>query len=227
MGMNVKLFARVRKLLEAVDQFSPGVDAEVLINEQGESIVALGASPYEEIVRAGRAFEVHTVTAIAAVIARPTTAVMLAIYNNGPTDGRLMIVDRVWALNEVSTAVASQATLLGCLGQVLEVAPADAALPVNSLSGMGGRDTSARSILNATALPAGTGLAANWRVLPLQTGGQKPGAAATPGYSVHSQVDGRIIVPPGRFFGVHVMANVVGETFTCGIEFHERNSKVA
>lgn len=226
MGMEFRLIARVRKILEAIDQLGPETEAAVSLNDQGEVLVANAASFYGEIVRVGRAFEVHTTAAIAAVVARPTTAVMLAIFNNEPDDGKLGIIDRAWALNEVSTAVASQAVLLGVLGQVREAPPADAALAINALNGMGGKDSRVRSILNATALPAGTGLAANWRVLPSQSGGQKPGAAATPGYFVNSQIEGRIIVPPGRYFGIHVMANVVGETFTCGIEWHEKNQKL-
>lgn len=228
MGLDFRLLGRVRTVLEAIDQLGPATEDVLAINDQRELLVAQGAAPYSEIVRTGRAWEVHTVAAIAAVVARPTTAVMLAIYNNEPDDGKVIVLDRVWALNEVSTAVASQATLLGCLGQVREAAPVDAALPINPLNGMGGAGGGSRmrSILNATALPATTGLAANWRVLPGQTGGQKPGAAATPGYFVGAQIDGRIILPPGRYFGIHVMANVIGETFTCGIEAHEKNIKI-
>lgn len=224
--MKVQIAARVRQVAQAFDQRSPGDEEMLGLSEQGALLVAIDTTPYEEIVRIGRAWEVHTVTAIAAVVARPTTAVMLAIFNNEPDDGRPIIIDRAWALNEVSTAVASQATLLGCLGQVREAAPTDAGLTINALNGMGRRDTLARTILNATALPAGTGIAANWRVLPGQTGGTKPGAAATPGYFVNADVNGRIVVAPGRYFGIHVMANVTGETFTCGIECHEKNVKL-
>lgn len=225
-SLAVSLVGKVRKILEGIDQEGVGSTACLALNEQRELIVAPGSAPYAEIVRLGRAFEVHTVAAIAAVVARPTTAHMLALYNDSPDDGEILVIDRAWALNEVSAATAAQATLLGCLGQVRENAPTDAALPINALNGMGGKDSSAKTILNATTLPATTGIAANWRVLPGLTGGQKPGAATTPGYYVNAQIDGRIIVPAGRYFAIHVMANVVTETFTCGIEFHKRNSKL-
>lgn len=223
--MKVEIVGRVRQLLQAIDQRSPGDEEIVGLSEQGELLVAMATSLYGETVRAGRAFEVHITAAIAAVVARPTTAIMLAIYNNEPDDGKAYVIDRAWALNEVSTAVASQAALLGVLGQVREAVPADSGLAVNAANGMGSKDTRVRSILNATALPAGTGIAGNWRVLPCQ-GGLKTGAAATPGYFVNANIDGRIICPPGRYFGIHVMANAVGETFTCGIEWHEKNVKL-
>ena len=225
--MKVQIAARVRQPLQAIDQRSPGDEEMLGLSEQGALLTANDTSPYEEIVRAGRAFEAHTTAAIAAVVAVPTTAHMLAIYNNEPDDGRLIIIDRAWALNIVSTAVASQASLIGLVGQVRETPPTDAALAINPLNGMGSRDTRARTILNATALPATTGLAANWRLLPGPTGGMKPGAAATPGYWVNADINGRIVLPPGRYFAIHVLANVVGETFTAGIEWHEKNAKVS
>jgi hypothetical protein len=121
----------------------------------------------------------------------------------------------------VSTAVAASANILGMVGQLREAAPADSGLVPTKLNGMGGgtNDTRARTILNATALPATTGIAANWFVLsPVFA---KAGAAATPGYGWFQPIDGRIIVPPGRYFALHVLANVVGETFLAYIDWHE------
>lgn len=218
--MQVKIVGRIRKLLEGIDLGAPSDDEQLTLNEQLEQLVALGASPYGEIVKIGRAFETKTAAALAAVVAVPTTANMLSIWNGEPDNGRSLVIDRVWALNIVSTAVASQATLIGCLGQTRVASIANQALAINALNGNGGKDT--KVINSIAALDAVTGVAANWRVLPGQTGGLKTGAAGTPGYFCNSQVDGRIIVPPGRLFAAHVLANVVGETFLCGIEWHER-----
>src|SRR6185312_9432965 len=173
-------------------------------------LVANGASAYGEITKMGRAFKAGTTTAVAAVVAIPTTAVGFAIYNNEPDgDGRSYIIDRVWAQNAVSTAVASQAQILVLVGQVRENAPTNA-MPANalvSLSGMGGQDSKVRAILTATALPGTTGLAGYW--MPVGQNGVKPGVAGTPGYGMEAWVNGHIIVPPGRYFAIHVLANVV------------------
>ncbi len=63
-------------------------------------------------------------------------------------------------------------------------------------------------------------------MLPGQTGGQKVGAAATPGVYINCEIGGKLIVPPGRLFGVHVLADVVGSTFTVGIEWHEKTMRL-
>lgn len=224
--MEVKVMGRVRKLLESLDSASPGADEQVALNDQLEQLIAVGAAPYSEIVRAGRAFKIGTAAAIGAVVAVPTTAVMFALYNNEEDGGKSMIIDWVAASNVVSTAVASQAQLLGLIGQVREAAPTDAALAIVKMNGMGQGtpDSSARSILNATALPATTGIAANW--MPLGPSVGKPGAAGTPGYGLWADVGGRIIVPPGRYFGVHVLANVVGETFLAYVGWHEKQLRL-
>src|SRR6185503_9335081 len=116
----------------------------------------------------------------------PTTAVGFAIYNGEPDDGRIYVIDRVWAQNVVSTAVACQAQLLALVGQMRETAPTDA-MPSGgliSLNGMGGRDTKVRAILTATALPATTGLQGSW--LPVGQSAVKPGVTTTPGYGAEA-----------------------------------------
>lgn len=227
MALEVKLFARVRKLLEAIDQSAPGGEDTLVANEQNELLVANAASQYAEIVRIGRAFKAGTTAAVAAVVAIPTTAHGFAIYNNEADDAKCYVIDRVWAQNVVSTAVVAQAQLLALVGQVREAAPTDA-MPANSLitlNGMGGKDTKVRAILTATALPATTGLQGYW--LPVGQAATKPSAIGTPGYGMVAEINGRMVVPPGRYCAVHVIANVVGETFQLGIEWHEKNFKVA
>lgn len=218
--MQVNIMGRIRQVLQSIDAGAVGDVEQIALNEQLEQLVAIGSSPYGEIVKAGRAYETHTSAALAAVVAVPTVVNMLSIYNGEPDGGRSYVIDRVWGQNVVSTAVASQCVLIGCLGQSRVAAIATASLAINPLNGLGGRDT--RVVNSITNLDAVTGVVANWRVLPGQTGGLKTGAAATPGYFANSQVDGRIIVPPGRLFAMHVLANVVGETFIGGIEWHER-----
>src|SRR5687767_10297547 len=105
--MDLRIFGRVRQVLQGVDQLDAGTEEQLRMSEQGALLVAPAASAYGETVRLGRAYEVHTTTAIAAVVARPTTAHMLSLYNGEPDDGRIYVIDRAWAINEVSTAVAS------------------------------------------------------------------------------------------------------------------------
>lgn len=219
--MDIKALYRIRKLLEALDAEPSGSDdKQATLSEQLELLIAQSAAPYQEITRVGRAFFVNTTGAVAAVVAIPTTGHLLSLYNNEPEGGRSYIVDWIAASNVVSTAVAGQAQLLANVGQVRETAPADSGLTKKSLNGTGSEDTRARSILTGTALPATTGIAANW--FPYGPSVDKPGSAATPGYGLFAAVDGRIIVPPGRYFAMHVLANAVGETFQGFIAWHEK-----
>lgn len=225
MSTQVDPFYKIRKALEATDFAQLGADERPRLNEQLELLVAQGASSGEANTIAGRAYSTRTTTAVAAVVAIPTTAVMLAFYNTEPDDGESAIFDDFFAQNVVSTAVASQAQILVCIGQIRETAPTNALPTIIKRNGLGGG--SGGSILSgqltATALPGGTGVAANW--IPWGPSAVKPGAATTPGYGIWAPVDGKIILPPGRFLGLHVIANVVGETFVIGANWHEKMIK--
>lgn len=221
--MDALLVARVRKVLEAIDAEAQGNNEGLVLTQQLELLVAAGTSPYGEITRAGRAFFTGTTAAaVAAVVAIPTTAVMLALYNNDVDGGRSLIIDWVGASGVVKTAAAGQAQLLINAGQTRAAAPTSAGLVVKKANGLGGGnpDTKAITIVNGTALDALTGVAGAW--IPWGPSIGAPGAAGTPGNGLWAQIDGRIIVPPGRYFAMHVLADVVGSTFQGFIGWHER-----
>jgi len=219
--MLVDVRGRVRKLLEGIDASSVSDSEQLTLTQQLELLVAAGAAPYREITRMGRAFYTGTTAAIAAVVAIPTTGVLFALYNNDVDGGRSLVIDWVAASGVAKTAAAGQAQLLVLPGQVREAAPTDAALAIKKANGLGSgtNDSKVRTILNATALPATTGIAGNW--IPLGPAVGAPGAAATPGDGLWAAVDGRFIVPPGRYFAMHVLADVVGSTFQGFIGWHE------
>lgn len=222
-AFDAKVLGRIRKVLEGVDAEGVGIDDEqVTLTAQLEQLVAPGAAPYSEITRMGRAFSIGTTTAVAAVVAIPTTAVLLALYNNAADGGRSLVIDWVAASGVAKTAAAGQAQLLGLVGQVREAAPTNSALVAKKLNGYSssGLDTSALSIVGGTALPGTTGVAANW--IPLGPSIGFPGAAATPGHGLWQPIDGRIIIAPGRYFAMHVLADVVGSTFQGFIGWHEK-----
>lgn len=220
--MKVDLIGRVRKILEAIDASVGGDDEQLVLTQQRELLVALGASPYGEITRAGRAFWTGTTTAVAAVVAIPTTGHMVSLYNNDADGGRTLVIDWVAASGVAKTAAAGQAQILVNVGQVREAIPTDAGLTIKKLNGLGTgtNDSRVRTILTGTALPAGTGIAANW--FPWGPAVGFPGAAATPGLGLWAPVDGKITVPPGRYFAMHVLADVVGSTFQGFVGWHEK-----
>lgn len=219
--MDINVIGRIRKALEGIDAAALSDEEQFTLTQQLEQLVAPGAAPYQEIVRLGRAYQVGTTTAVAAVIAIPSTANLLAIYNNEPDGGRSLIIDWVAAVNGASTAVANQAQMLGLIGQVREAIITTLTVTPKKMNGMGGgaNDSKVRTTVN-TAVPANTGVAADW--FPIGPSFLKTGVAATPGYGTWVPVDGRIIVPPGRYFALHVLASVVGETFNVWCGWHEK-----
>lgn len=219
-GASVHIRGRIRKLFEGIDAEPVGQEDSFSMTQQFEQLIAQGAAPYREIVKMGRAFFTGTTTAVAAVVAIPTTAVALALYNNEPDGGRSYVVDWIAASGVAKTAAAGQCQMLANIGQIREAAPTNANLAIKKANGMGvGNDTRALTIIGGTALPAGTGIAANW--FPIGPSFGAPGAAATPGNGAWVPVDGRFIVPPGRYFAVTVLADVVGSTFQDYISWHE------
>lgn len=219
----MNILGRIRKMLEGIDYEAGGAgDAEFTMTPQLELLIAAGAATYLETVRIGRAFYVNTTAAVAAVVALPTTGHMLSLYNGAADGGRVIVIDWVAASGVAKTAAAGQAQLIGNIGQVREAVPTDSGLTIKKRNGMGGvsNDTMARTILTGTALPATTGIAANW--FPIGPSIGFPGAAATPGLGLYQRVDGDIIVAPGRYFAMHVLADVVGSTFQAFIGYHER-----
>lgn len=224
MAQEVKALARIRKILEAIDAESVGEkEAQLVLNQQLELLIAPGSAPYDEIVKPGRAFWTGNSAAQAGVVAIPTVGVLLALYNAASAGGKVICIDWIAALNIASTAVASQAVLLAMNGQLNETAqPTDAALTIKKANGLGVASLKVDSVaVTQTAnLPATTGIAANW--CPLGPSVGKPGVAATPGYGLWADVAGRFEVPPGRYFGINVLANVVGETFQGYIGWHEK-----
>ena len=58
--------------------------------------------------------------------------------------------------------------------------------------------------------------------LPMPLVNYKMGVVTPAFYTVHRNFRGEFIVPPGRMFATHVIANVVGETFTMSIGWHEK-----
>lgn len=214
----VGLYARIRKWVEAAAGVPEQDDVVLTLSQQLELLTAAGAAPYSEITAKVPTYQVHTASAIAAVVAVPTTAIMLGLYNNEPDGGQSVVIDSLAALNVVSTAVVAQAGLLALVGQIRETVPTNAGLTITKMNGKGPGTPNVMTILNATALSAATGVAANW--FPWGDNVTKPSAVATPGYQLWKPVDGRIIVAPGRFFAMHVQANVVGETFLAYINFH-------
>jgi hypothetical protein len=228
MSLQAKVFGKIRGIfLDLLP--SNREDEQLHLSGQAEQLIAFGAAPYQEIVRQGRAFMANTTTAVATVTAVPSTAYGFAIWNGESDGGRSYIIDAVAALFTVNGGAALvHDGIIGCLGLVREAAPASptGATP-KQMNGMGNADTKVKVILaadnpyggGAGTVLATTGIAGNW--FPI---GNSVNSAvnALPGYQIWQNVDGRIIVPPGRLFLLHTLGSVNTSSAQLYIWWHEK-----
>ena len=219
MAFDLKILGKVRGIF--MDLLPTNrEDEQVQLTGQGEQLVANSAAMYQEICRQGKMFWTNTTTDNVAVTAIPTTGVLMAIYNNENDGGRSLIIDQVWAMITTDGAAAlKHCGLIGCLGMVRETVPTDAALAIHQCNGMGNTDTRVRTTIFGTALPSGTGIAANWFPLGYSV---NSAVAALPGYQIMVDVFGKYIVPPGRYFALNVLASVNTIEAQVGIMWHEK-----
>ena len=217
-----KILAKIRGLNTDVQYGYGDEETQFELSGQGEQEIALAATPFQEIYRQSRSYYINTITQVASVIAMPTTAVAFAIYNNEPDGGRSYIIDQVWALFTANASILPQAGLVGCLGQVREAIPTNAmttTIILKNPNGVGKLDSRSRCILTATALPATTGFASNWFPITDHT---NAAVTSLPGMQKVFNLDGRYIVPPGRYFGIHCVSAKVDVQAQYGIAWTEK-----
>lgn len=162
-------------------------------------------SEYAELTRAGRMFSGIGVAAGAAPVqAIPTTAATHLLYNPDPK--RSYVIVSVGAMI-LSGTPGTGATLWGIVSSITATLPTAA---TGSLIGnTGGQGLSSKAIIaTAYTLPSPAGNA-QWSILPGQLGQLGNGtAAASVGGLYSADVRGRVIVPPGRAFGLVVLSGV-------------------
>jgi hypothetical protein len=217
-----KILAKIRGLNTDIQYGNNAEETQFELSGQGEQVYANAAAPFQEVYRQSRSYYINTVTQVASVIAMPTTAVAFAIYNNEPDGGRSYAIDQVWAMFTANASIKSQAVLVGCMGHVRETPPTNAmsaTIILKNPNGVGKNDSRSRCILTGTALPATTGFAGNW--FPI-TDTSNTAVSALPGFQKVFNLDGRYIVPPGRYFAVHCVSAKTDVQAQYGIAWTER-----
>jgi len=226
MAMQTKVLGKIRGVF--LDLLPTGrEDEQIQLSGQAEQLIAMGAAPYQEIVRQGRAFMANTTTAVASVTSIPSTAYGFAIWNGESDGGRSYIIDQIGALYTVNSAALPHVGIIACLGMVREALPTATNPAIKQLNGLGNADSKVKVILAADNPYAGgagtvlatTGIAGNW--FPV---GDSINAAVTslPGFQKTVNLDGRIIVPPGRLLLVHTLGSVTSSSAQLYIMWHEK-----
>lgn len=192
---------------------SGSAQGQVLNLKQTENrglLIEGGLPPYAEMTRRGNRWKVATSTAFAPVAAVPTTTAPLEIVNNHAT--LCMVIDTIWVWQLLGTAVVWSITPWAQVGAA--VYSGNTALNIYSANGSvayaSATGTPAKTAINQTVVAAG------WEPFPGST--MNFGlAAATPGGAVIGQVDGRLVVPPGKALHVAVSGSVAtASSMQCG-----------
>lgn len=178
----------------------------------GSLKIAQGLPHYTALALAGEGKTVRTATLFAPLVAYPTTAAALEVYNNGP---RTLVVADFFAAQILSTAASQTYAIYGMV-TTKKTVPTLTALDLASMSG-GPLITPTADSEIVTGV--GTTVVANgWRPFgAVQAWGT---ATATPGNAWSAPVDGMLIAPPGCSVCVHIVgALATASTFQAGVSF--------
>ncbi len=180
-------------------------------NEFNEQLIAQGLPLATEMVRRGNGWGCMSTSAVAGLVVRPSTVAALELWNGYNTGGRSLIIDRVFAFNLVSTNVIEGFSQWAMV-TAAKAAPSSGSLAVNGLSGK----TYGGPVINAIST---TVVANGW--FPWTNAYNKGAGGVVPFGAVIGEVNGRIIVPPQCSLCLHVVASLVGQTFTQGAFWYE------
>lgn len=184
---------------------SSGKDFAIESNENNDLLVAQGLPPYTDLTRRGLRWKVKTATAFTNLVVLPTTLANLEIKNN--TTNSSMVIDTIWGWQIIGSAVAEGYAIFAQVGAAV-IGSIDT-LVVYSANGR-------PSYTSGVSAPVSTDteqtVAANgWEQFPGSTA-TKALNAATPGAGLVGQVDGRLIVPPGKALHIAVTGSVATAT---------------
>ena len=209
--------------IELINREEPSQTIKPEATPAGDSLVAAGDAKYTDITRSG-GFIYRNSTAVAAVVALPTTATNTAFRNSADDGGPSVIIDAIFALQIGNGAAAfGQWGMIYVMGQTRVASQAVDVLIPRKTNGLGSTTGQVGTVvtqsIGGTALDAVTGVAIGW--MPI---GPTVHAvvASLPGTQMWAPVDGRLILPPGHIIGLHVLGSSVTPTFVMGMMWHEK-----
>ncbi len=195
-------------------QFAEGDEARFHVTPGGEQLIAQGLPTETELARQG-AIWCTVGSSVTPVIAIPTTAALLSLYNGEVAKSLLIIA--VGALETTSEAAAGQNSILARNDVPLFNANPAGALLIFGTSGKqyGGK-------ANAKASVTLGAIGANNQVGWVPVGGHASRVTTTGvGVNAHVEMYGRWIVQPGGLFSISVIAQTAVAGVTPYIVFGE------
>lgn len=201
-------------LLKGFVRGGSGRQQQAQFSGVGDVLVNQGGFPrYTEAARRGNGYATMATSAVAALVARPTTAAALEIQNVTP--GKVMVIDRIFSHELVTstTGLGGGAVMYAMVTQPTPVLITDAALVIRSLSGKPPQNKGVFTAAGTTVVDNG------W--FPYGTTVKKESAGAVvPGGGIEALIEGRLLVPFGSSLCLHVVSGYTGDTFTSGAAWY-------
>jgi len=200
-------------ILQANNRDGVGESIESQANSRGDLEIAQSLPPYAELTRLGSGYQAMTTSAVAALIARPSTTALFTLWNGEAGGGLSYIIDRIFAQQLVSAAAASRWGIWACIHPVGMAAVTADITAIKSTRGKANYGGNARLDIGATVGDDG------WFPYGDQHDVEATGILGGGQGSV--PIEGRIIIPPTAGISLHVVASSVNEDFNVGFAWHE------
>jgi hypothetical protein len=196
---------------------SAGSPYQAQANEFNEVLTSGGLPPYTDLARLNTGWSAMAVSAVAALVARPTTTAAVEIWNGNAAGGASLIIDRIFTHELVTstTGLGGGAIIYAQVATAKTTAPSAAASVTV-------RGNSGKAYGGATIFAVGTTVVdCGWFPWGVHIKKESAGAVV-PGGGTSVEVGGRLIVPPGSSLCIHVVSGYVADTFTSGASWYER-----
>ena len=161
----------------------------------------------------GYGYQAMATAAIAALVVRPTTVAAATLFNNESGGGKHYVIERVMTHQLVSTAAQARFGIWLCTHPVGMTPPTNDITVRNNTSGKGAGGSV--SVFDNGATVADDGWFPWGNSVDVEPTGVLPGA------QISAEVDGMIIIPPQAGLSAHIVASLVGDTFTIGFHWFE------
>lgn len=187
---------------------------------EGGLLVTPTFSPEIELTRRGNGLMAITTSAVAALVARPTTTALATLKNNEPGGGRSYIIDSALAFMLVSGAAQAFASIWLCVH------------PVGFTEAITNNITARGNLTGRPAVNPGNSLFgiddavpdSGW--FPWGSISEAEEVGVVPGGAIEAPVNGKIILPPTAACSIHVVSSTANEDFTVGFRWYEEHMAV-
>lgn len=211
MSLMATLVGRARGTQEVYNDLSGGKSAGLVINPRGDLAIAQTMPGIGDLVRMRNSFFVIQSTAVAPIVALPTTTAQLTLFNGEQDGGRSYVIDSVGAIVQVSAAAATAIAVLACMGTGRKTAPTSDLTP----RGLAGHRYKGAGIVDINATITND----TWHICGSST---FDAPTSQIGMAVEKRLDGLYVVPPGHYFSIAAITNTAATiTVRHFIRWHE------